>query len=233
MDETRSLFSEGKRAFQQHQYEHAKKIFLKLIQLNLHFADVYNMLGVISHNSGQFEDAVKYFDKALKINPHYTEALLNLAVLYNDLGKYKKARTLYAKVQSKSRDRHGNKMNPFIRAKLANRHADLGDLYEGIGFFKEAVEEYQKALKLGPTFIDIHCKLAICLREMGKYKESIQAFKKALKANARYHYASVQLGVTLYASGKVKEAIAQWKKTLKSQPYNEGARMYLRLAEGN
>jgi tetratricopeptide (TPR) repeat protein len=232
MDETRNLFSDGKRAFQQHQYDLAQKLFSKLIKKRPYFADVYNMLGVIHHNSGQFNDAVKFFEKALKINPRYTEALLNLAVLYNDLGKYQKARELYTKVQEKSREHKGGKMDPFIRAKLANRHAEIGDIYEGIGFFSEAVEEYQKALKLGPTFLDIRCKLAICLREQGKYTQSIQEFKKVIKANSRYLYAQVQLGVTLYAAGKAAEAVKQWRHVLKREKDHEGARMYLRLAEG-
>jgi tetratricopeptide (TPR) repeat protein len=231
MDETRNLFAEGKKAFQQHHYEHAQKLFSKLLKKNPYFADVYNMMGVIYHNAGQFSDATKYFEKALKINPKYTEALLNLAVLYNDLGKYQKARTLYAKVQAKSKEHRGSKMDPFIRAKLANRHADIGDIYEGIGFFKEAVEEYKKALELGPTFLDIRCKMAVSLREQGKFAESIKEFQKVIKANAKYLYAQVQLGVTLYAVGKTKEAIAQWKKVLKLHPNNDGAKMYIRLAE--
>ncbi len=232
MDDVRNLFSEGKRAFQQHQYEVAQKLFTQLVKKRPYFADVYNMLGVIHHNSGQFSDAVRFFEKALKINPKYTEALLNLAVLYNDLGKYKKARELYAKVQEKSREHKGGKMDPFIRAKLANRHAEIGDIYEGIGFFPEAIEEYQKALKLGPTFLDIRCKLAICLREMGKYRQSIEEFKKVIKSNSKYLYAQVQLGVTFYAAGKAADAIKQWKQVLKRQKDNEGAKMYLRLAQG-
>jgi len=232
MDDVRNLFSEGKRAFQQHQYDVAQKMFTKLIRKRPYFADVYNMLGVIHHTSGQFNDAAKFFEKALKINPKYTEALLNLAVLYNDLGKYKRARELYAKVQEKSREHKGNKMDPFIRAKLANRHADIGDIYEGIGFFNEAIEEYEKALKLGPTFHDIRCKLGICLREMRRYNVSIDEFKKVIKSNPKYLYAQVQLGVTYYAAGKSKEAIREWKAVLKKQKDHEGAQMYLRLAEG-
>lgn len=232
MDDVRNLFTEGKKAFLSHQYDKAQHTFLQLIEKAPYFADVYNMLGVINHSSGQFNDAVKFFEKALKINPKYTEALLNLAVLYNDLGKYKKARGLYAKVQAKSREHKGSKMDPFIRAKLANRHAEVGDIYEGIGFYKEAIEEYRKALKLAPNFHDIRCKLAICLREMRKYAEAVREFKKVIKANPRYHYAQVQLGVTQYASGKIKDAVKQWNAVLQKAPNNEGARMYLRLAEG-
>lgn len=232
MDEVRNLFTEGKKAFQSHQYEKAQQTFLQLIEKAPYFADVFNMLGVINHSSGQFNDAVRFFEKALEINPKYTEALLNLAVLYNDLGDYKKARQLYARVQAKSREHTGSKMDPFIRAKLANRHADVGDIYEGIGFYKEAIEEYNKALKLAPNFHDIRCKLAICLREMRKFSEAVKEFKKVIKANPRYHYAEVQLGVTQYASGKIKDAVKQWNAVLQKAPDNEGARMYLRLAAG-
>lgn len=235
MDEIRNLFVEGKRAFQLHQYDKAQQIFLQLIDKSPHFADVYNMLGVIHHNSGQFEDAVKYFEQALKINPQYTEALLNLAVLYNDLGEYKKARKLYTKVQAKSRNQKGpkkaSKMDPFIRAKLANKHADLGDIYEGIGFYKEASEEYHKALKLAPNFHDIRCKLAVCLREQHKFSDSLREIRKVIKANPKYTYAQIQLGVTQYAAGKVKEAVKQWNTILKKTPDHEGAKMYLRLAQ--
>lgn len=236
MDETRNLFMEGKRAFQLHQFDKAQRIFLQLVEKSPYFADVYNMLGVIHHNSGQFEDAVKYFEQALKINAHYTEALLNLAVLYNDLGEYKKARKLYSKVQAKSRGLKGSgrssKMDPFIRAKLANKHADIGDIYEGIGFYKEAIEEYQKALKLSPNFHDIRCKMAVCLREQRKFTDSLRELRKVIKANPKYTYAQIQLGVTQYAAGKVKDAVKQWSLILKKAPDHEGAKMYLRLADG-
>ncbi len=231
MDEARNLFREGKRAFQLHQFDRAQKIFTELLKKHPSFADVYNMLGVIHHNAGHFNDATKNFEKALKLNPQYTEALLNLAVLYNDLGEYKKARKLYEKVQAKSQEHKGSKMDPFIRAKLANRHAEVGDIYEGIGFYQEAIDEFQKALKLAPTFHDIRCKLSICLREMGQYKESLKELRKVIKANPKYYYAQVQLGVTQYAAGKSQDAIKQWNTVLKSQPSNEGAKMYLKLAE--
>ncbi|MDX1386118.1 MAG: tetratricopeptide repeat protein, partial [bacterium] len=193
MDEVRNLFNEGKKAFQMHQFDKAQRIFLQLIEKTPYFADVFNMLGVINHNSGQFNDAVKFFEQALKINPKYTEALLNLAVLYNDLGEYKKAKKLYSKVQAKSREHKGSKMDPFIRAKLANKHADVGDIYEGIGFYQEAIEEFKKALKLAPNFHDIRCKMAICLREQRKFTDSIKEFRKVIKANPKYHYAQIQL----------------------------------------
>ena len=114
------------------------------------FADVWNMLGVIYHAQGKFQKAIDCFSNALSINPNYTEAQLHLAVTYNDLGQYDKAQKIYRQakeykgVEADAQDRLPDS---FVRGKLANMHAELGDTYWGIGLFEEALEEYSKALE--------------------------------------------------------------------------------------
>ncbi len=232
MDNHRKMFLEGRRYFEKKEYDKAEKYFLNLVKENQNFADVYNMLGVIYHANGQFTGSIENFEKAIKINPNYTEALLNLAVLYNDLGKYKKANTLYSRVHSRKNKKKKEKMDPFIKNKLANKHAELGDIYEGIGVYPEAIAEYQKALELGPKFLDIHSKLALCYREEGKYAQAIKILSQVIKINPKYTQARVQLGVTLYAAGQKKKAIETWKSAIKQNPKDESAKMYLKLAEG-
>jgi len=232
MDNHRKLFLEGRRFFEKKDYEKAEKYFLNLVKENENFADVYNMLGVIYHANGQFSNSIECFEKAIKINPNYTEALLNLAVLYNDLGKYKKANTLYSRVHARKDKKKKEKMDPFIKNKLANKHAELGDIYEGIGVYPEAIAEYQKALELGPKFLDIHSKLALCYREEGKYAQAIKILTQVIKINPKYSQARVQLGVTLYAAGQKKKAIETWKAAIKQNPKDESAKMYLKLADG-
>jgi tetratricopeptide (TPR) repeat protein len=189
------------------------------------------MLGVIYHASGQFTRSIECFEKAIKINPHYTEALLNLAVLYNDLGKYKKASALYAKVYPPGARKKKEKIDPFIKNKLANKHAELGDLYEGIGLYPEAISEYERALELRPKFLDIRSKLAVCLREEGRKDEALKIFGQILKMNPHYSQARVQLGITYFAAGEKKKALEAWKTILKSNPHDESAKMYLKLVE--
>lgn len=230
MDNPLEIFREGKRYFEKKDYEKAEKCFVALLRSNRNFADVHNMLGVIYHASGQFTRSIECFEKAIKINPHYTEALLNLAVLYNDLGQYKKAAALYAKVYPSGSKRKKEKIDPFIKNKLANKHAELGDLYEGIGLYPEAISEYERALKLRPHFLDIRSKLAVCLREEGNKTEAIKIFGQILKENPRYSQARIQLGITYFASGDRKKAFQAWKAILDTNPNDESARMYLKLA---
>ncbi|MBL7685593.1 MAG: tetratricopeptide repeat protein [Deltaproteobacteria bacterium] len=233
MDNHRQIFREGRRFFEKKEYEKAEKCFVSLLKANEKFADVHNMLGVIYHANGQFTRSIECFEKAIKINPHYTEALLNLAVLYNDLGKYKKALALYDKVTPAGSKKKKEKIDPFIKNKLANKHADLGEMYEGVGLYTEAISEFEKALALRPQFLDIRSKLGICLREEGQHKEAIKIFNHILKENPKYTHARVQLGVTYFAQGENKKALETWNQALKQNPKDEAAKMYLKLVNGH
>ncbi len=232
MEKHLQLFSDGKRFFEKKDYDRAEKCFVALLRTHRNFADVYNMLGVIYHINGQFSRAIECFESATKINPQYTEALLNLAVLYNDLGQYKKASALYKKVHPPEARKKREKVDPFIKNKLANKHAELGDIYEGIGLYPEAIREFEQALQLRPKFLDIRTKLAICLREEGRHREAIKIFTEVLKTNEKYSQARVQLGITHYALGEKTKAIKVWKEAVKLDPENGSAKMYLKLSEG-
>jgi Tfp pilus assembly protein PilF len=49
--------------------------------------------------------------------------------------------------------------------------------------------------------------------------------------NPHYSQARVQLGITYFAAGEKKKALEAWKAILKSNPNDESAKMYLKLAE--
>ena len=150
MDETlRQLLTLGKEYYIKRDFPNARSYLEQVIERSQSFADVYNMLGVVFHDLGQFSKAQAAFEQALNLNPAYTEASLNLAVLYNDLGKYVEAKEIYRKALKHSRSEAGE-LDPFVAGKIANMHADLGSAYHGIGFFPEAVRDYEKALELNP-----------------------------------------------------------------------------------
>lgn len=230
METIKEILQIGKHHFDNKRYDQAEEYLRRVIDDQPRYADVFNMLGVIAHVEGKFATAVDCFDKALKINPCYTEAMLNLAVLYNDLGQYDKAKELYTLL--KGRKAKGSfQIEPVLRGKLSNLHADIGDIYRSIGLFAMAIDEYKKALALNPTYIDIRTKLGQALRENGRTKESLNELKEVLKKKATYGPALIQLGVTYYTMDKVSDAKKAWKKVLEREPDNEYARMYLRLCQ--
>jgi tetratricopeptide (TPR) repeat protein len=222
------LVSEGKDLFEKKDYQNAESVLKQVLSQTKRYADVQNMMGVIQHADGRFSSAIQHFKKAIEINPRYTEAIMNLAVLYNDLGQYKDAKKLYdqLKKQPKAKDQT---IEPVLRGKLSNMHMEVGDVYRATGAHKLAIEEYDKALKLNPGYVDIRTKLGQSLREDGQITKAVKELKTAIKAKSNYTPAHVQLGLAYYAQNKMNDAKKEWRTALDKDPDNEYAKMYLRL----
>ncbi len=135
MDEDlRRLLTIGREHYTAHDWDAAEKALTQVLGQHRGFADVFNMLGVIWHGQGKLVEAQGAFEEALRLNPSYTEAALNLAVTYNDLGKYAEARDVYGKAIQRTRSAPRS-LDPFVKGKLANMHADLGAAYAGLAMF--------------------------------------------------------------------------------------------------
>lgn len=229
-EDIRNLIEQGKYFFTTQNYKKAEELFKEVIAKKKEFADVLNCMGIIYHEKGKYSQAIKYFERALKKNPRYTEVLLNLSILYNDMGEYDKAKKLVAK-SKKDAKKTKTAMDPFIRSKLANKHAEVGDWYKGVGAYAPAIDEYKKALGLEPKYADIRTKMAVCLRETGKEKDALKEFKQAVKDNPKFLDAQIQLGVTQYALGKKTEARKVWNAVHKKAPKDKTVKMYLKFTK--
>ncbi len=216
----------ARKLYEQENFAEAEKLLEKLSETAPFFADVFNKLGVIYHQRGAFGRAAKAFEKALELNPRYTEAALNLAVTYNNLGRYDKASAAFQSAARFTQTGTGA-LDPFIRGKLANQHSDLGDIYFDLGLHAEAVEEYRKAVHLGPKFADLRTKLAVGLREQGDFDSALVEFQEALKVNPKYVPAYLHLGMTYYMRGLVDRAVRVWKTALKASPNDKSVQVYL------
>src|SRR5882724_9125421 len=137
-DALKQLLTLGRGYFEKKQYSQAEKYLTQVVEQNQSFADVYNMLGVLYHDQGQFARAQRAFEAALRINPAYTDAALNLAVIYNDMGKYAEAKQVYQAALSRQRS-SPNQMDPFVKGKIANMYAEIGEVYLSTGMVEEAI----------------------------------------------------------------------------------------------
>jgi tetratricopeptide (TPR) repeat protein len=229
-DTLKQALTLGRAYYLRKEYVRAEQYLEQVVEENQSFADVYNMLGVIYHDQGQYQKAQRAFEAALRINPGYTDAGLNLAVIYNDTGKYEAARDVYRQALSRSGAAPG-RLDRFVKGKLANMYADVGDVWLSSGMHAEAVREYQRALELCPTFIDIRAKLAAAHRDAGDRERAIAEYEEIVRQNPSYVPARLSLGLTLHAAGRREEAVRNWTAVLELAPGNRSAEMYLKMAD--
>jgi tetratricopeptide (TPR) repeat protein len=227
-DHFRQLLLLGREHYAKGEYDQASQLLKQVVEQTDRFADVFDMLGVMTHSKGDLGQARLYFEKAVSLNPSYTEAQLNLMVTLNDLGEYDRARQIYAGIRH--RGGGGRELDPFAKGKIANMHAELSQAYQDIGMTLEAVSELEKAVSLCPAFADLRTRLGVLYRDTGDLKRAREQFDTAVAANPRFLQARILLGVLHLSAGNNDQAIVEFDQVLELDPVNKGAQMYLRIA---
>lgn len=211
----------------------AEPHLLKVVEAHQGFADVHNMLGVIAQHRGDAGAARAHFEKAVAINARYTEAALNLSVVLNELGEYEAAKAVYERIASFTEPRETtstfDRLDGFVRGKIANLHARVADAYVAVSLFNEAADELRRALSLCPTFVDLRTKLAGCLSELGHDKEAIDELTAVKESAPDFLPARNQLGLALWKAKRHDEAKAEWAFVLERNPDDRVAKLYASL----
>lgn len=231
MDErTKQLLALGREHYEKREFDRAEHYLKQLVERSLPFADVHNMLGVIHHDRGRFDEAQAAFEEALSINPNYTEAALNLAVTYNDLGRYDQAKRIYTAAMARG-ESSPDHLDPFVKGKIANLHAEVAKAYEHAGLPTEAIVELRKAVRLCPQFADLRLALSQLYRAKGDMDGARYELEQAVEHRPEYVPARIALGVVKLALGEEEESLVHWKAALAADPDNRTAQMYVRMAE--
>lgn len=232
----RAQLRSADQAFRGQDYGTAEMLLLELLEDDKSFADAYMLLGMIQYRQGRFSQAIASLEQAVRINPNYCEALMYLSVIYHDLGQYEQGKAHIATLTALPKLSGSQRIASPFSARLANMHADTGDLYRSLGCYTEAKADYERALALEPKYADIRLKRALCLRELAKdtplaLKEIAKDIAAIITDNPRYKDAHFELGITYYLLGDLKSAQAAWSKLIKIDPGHPQAAVYLKLIE--
>ncbi len=219
----------GRELYQREDFRGSEAQLRMVLAVRDDLPDVHHMLGVIHHDRRDLDEARLCFERALLLNPDYTEAALNLSIVCNELGAYTAAREVVGSISERAR--HGQRIDPYARGKIANLHGDVARAYEELGMWSEAIEEYRRGLNLCPDYSDLRTRLAMCLRSDGDVDEARKELEIAVTINPQFVPARVALGVMYMTQGRHDEAALAWRECLKIDPTHRPARVYLRLLD--
>jgi protein O-mannosyl-transferase len=106
---------------------------------------------------------------------------------------------------------------------LARPYNNVGEAYDKLGKYDEAIAEFKGSLKINPDYFFGLNNLGNIYGKQRKLPEAIDYFKKALKVKPDYSPAHYNLARALHLTGKRQEAAESYRKSIKSNPYFEQA----------
>ncbi len=179
--------------------------YKKYLDLDPFAEHVWNNLGLIYTGLDDIEKASEAFDLAVAINPSYFPAYYNKAemlVLNNDI---QGAIRVYYEL---------------LDCDCTNTKAlcDLGTCFEEIGYYKEALIHFQKALEISGSCSDAWYGSGLIYYRQRKFRLSISSFKKAVglqPVNSDYWF---MLGEAYVAMGKLNQAINAYSRASELNP---------------
>ncbi|MEN6620770.1 MAG: tetratricopeptide repeat protein [Smithella sp.] len=147
--------------------------FKRAIRLKEDYSEAHNYLGTLYSDMALWDQAIEEFDKALA-NPVYdtpSKALYNAGWAYYSKKDYKNALIRYQEAL---------RIEPmtYLRPQIEK---NIGVIYYDINEINEAIEHFEKSVKLDPALYDAYFLLGECNLKIQNSKKAKQAFESVIK----------------------------------------------------
>ncbi len=223
--------------------ETAIAVLESLVSLNSSHLAALKMLGYIHLEEKELKKAEHYFQRANKADPTDQEASKQVKDLSAQItsAEYGKAKSTQDLIKNKDVARELEEDQAILRTdddykravercrkKLSDAPEDgkllrtLGELYQKMQKYEEAVNAYRKVLELDPTRFDIKCKISDC--RIAKSNDHCNSLKEQYKSSK-----DPSVGSALKKALKERLAIEieEYKMQIHEQPTNQEVRFKL------
>lgn len=224
------LINQARERFALQDYYGAIHLLQELVDSGRSFADCHHLLGLCYAMLGQQQRALDHFARALELNPRYIEAHIHRGILLNDLGRTDEAAEAFRRAADHNQ-RQESGFAAHVAANLANHHALLAAAYAEAGALDLAIEQYRRAVALGPAFADLRYRMARALLETGDVLSAREELERVVADRPNFVDALASLGLARYLSGDAAGAQQVWRECLLARPKNARVEAYLAMLE--
>jgi tetratricopeptide (TPR) repeat protein len=199
----------------------AEELFLRAIQNNPDFAPARAHLGLLDAQNGRTEEAISQLREALRLDPSRRDASGALVGILQDHARtavesrdYPTALSLLTEAEKYEPD------NPDVRF-------ELGTVELQMSLWEDAVEAFQKVLKLRGAEPLAHYNLGRAFMGLSRFEDARQQFARYVEAHPEDASGPCALGMTLAALERGPEARQQLERSIALDP--EQTESYFRL----
>ncbi len=185
-------------------------------------------LGQAALSRRNYETAARYFEKALALAPEANRLHYALAMAYRGLGQTEKARAelaLSGTVGVRAADPLVDGLRELVKG--ARLHLIRGRAALDARRFKDAADEFRKAVAAEPESVPAHFNLGAALSQLGDLRGAVEQFEKTLQLDPAHANAHYNLGLLLAQQNQHERAVTHLQAAVKASPADTSARLLL------
>jgi len=172
------------------------------------------------------EQSIGYFEEAIRRDPTFAPAYVGLAEVYDDLGDiFVGGAPGEVRPKVVASARKALELDPT----LAEPHALIAGVYQTHWQWREAEEEYKRALALNPNDVGTHLGFASWLLAQGRIEEAL-AWSRRARALDPLGVTGVSTGWILFHARRYDEAIRELRSVVEVHPDYASAHWFLGFA---
>lgn len=185
----------------------AEPILRRVLKAEPRNTDGLYLLGLLTQATGRFSESAELFQRAVWEDPRSAKYLVNLGLSLGGMGLGKTAEATEAL-------RAAVAIDPSIPAAWSN----LGNEFRNDFRYEEAIDAYQRALRLKPDFADALLNLGASLQETEPtLGPAIEAYRKAIALQPDFATAHWNLGFALLLAGDFARGLPEYEWRLKTK----------------
>jgi len=206
--EAYNYFLRGRDDYEKFFYQDAQKFLKKAVELDRTFAVAYLYLAKANANLLEY----KARDEACEVAKKYSQKATEKERLYIE--------AWYADIIERNPEKRFRLLSELVKKYPEEKyaHSELGYYYENQGQYREAIEEYNKAIALDPNFGFAINQLAYDYARIGDFKKAVEYFERYASVNPGLPNPKDSIAELSLRIGKLDEAIAKYKEALAIRP---------------
>jgi len=212
-DMGRSLVMQGK-------MREGLSYFLKAAKVDTKNPDLEHKLALVYMDLGEYALSLQHFKKAIDLKPNFSDAINNMGTLYSRMKEWDKALGCFQQAIS----------NIEYQTPHYAYH-NMGLVYFYKGDYTSAIENYQKALKQAPSYVNVYYDLASAYIALNRFEDAVEVYKKAASLSPQSMQANFGLARLYIKMNKKQEAIDELKEIIESDPRSQSAKDANQLLE--
>lgn len=242
--------------------EKAAKAYLSASESASMYLEPLKKLAELYKDQGNMEEQLSYLEKLDHLSPLNVERKIDMGDIHMKKGDRETAEQYFGeavKHATKEAQEHIDDVKRSIAERCIEKEPELAERFFrsiidskrggfrksdietfnrlGIalrrqGKWKDAVSEYDKALKVSPKDENLHFNMAIAYMEGGDHKRAAQSADHTLQINPEFHIdssvLSFNLGVLYFNAKRYEDSSKFLKNVLEIDQHHEGARKLLK-----